>query len=79
MTYRLRPVPTWAEFPVDARLAWMELSPDEQEAILEAAWCPMCLRSTPFDVVGGRLIEQGLALTGKCQRCGGEVGRLIER
>jgi hypothetical protein len=31
----------------------MELSRQEQEAILEAAWCPVCLKSTPFEVLGG--------------------------
>ena len=70
---------TWRSFPLDARLAWMELSPDEQEAILEAAWCSTCLKSTPFTVLGGKLVEAGLSLTGRCERCGGEVGRLVER
>ena len=71
--------PIWESFPLDARLAWMEFSPDEQEAVLDAAWCPSCLKSTPFEVVGGKLVDAGLSLTGRCQRCGGEVGRLVER
>jgi hypothetical protein len=78
MNHRMRSGPTWASFPVDARLAWMELSPDEQDAILEAAWCSTCLGSRPFDLVGGRLVDAGLSLTGRCRSCGGEVGRLVE-
>ena len=65
LTERLRPGPTWAEFPLEARLAWMNLAPDEQEAILEAAWCPACMKSTPFEVLGGRLVAGGLALSGR--------------
>ena len=44
---------------------WMNLAPDEQEAILEAAWCPACMKSTPFEVLGGRLVAGGLALSGR--------------
>ena len=71
--------PTWDAFPLDARLAWMELSPDSQEAILSAAWCVECRKSTPFTVVGGRLAERGLMLNGRCNVCGGEIGRFVER
>lgn len=79
MDDRIGTGPTWKSFPLDARLAWMELSPDGQEAILDAAWCSTCLKSTRFEVLGGRLVEGGLSLTGRCRRCGGEVGRLVER
>ena len=50
---------------MEARLVWMNLAPDEQEAILEAAWCPACMKSTPFEVLGGRLVAGGLALSGR--------------
>ena len=43
---------------MEARLVWMNLAPDEQEAILEAAWCPACMKSTPFEVLGGRLVAR---------------------
>jgi hypothetical protein len=71
--------PTRESFPFDARLAWMELSPDEQEAILESAWCPACLKRTRFEILGGKLVDAGLSLRGRCRRCGGELSRLVER
>ena len=73
------PGPTWESFPLDARLAWMELSPDVQEKILEAAWCAACMKPTAFTILSGRVSESGLILGGRCEWCGGEVGRLVER
>ena len=79
MVDRIGSGPTWESFPIEARLAWIELSPDEQDAILDAALCPMCLKSTPFEILGGSLLEIGLRLVGRCRWCGGEVVRLVER
>ena len=79
MTDQGRTGPTWESFPLDARLAWMELSPNVQEKILEAAWCAACTNATSFTVLGGRLSDGGLILEGRCQRCGAVVSRLVER
>ena len=79
MTDPSKPGPTWKRFPPDARLAWMELSPDAQESILEAAWCPACAKPTSFTVLGGRLAEGGLILEGRCERCGGDISRFVEK
>jgi hypothetical protein len=73
-----RPPLTQEAFPFEARLAWMSLSPEAQDAILEVAWCAHCSAETPLTILGGELKSGGLLLRGKCVRCQGGIARFVE-
>ncbi len=78
MTKRIpKPIP-WERFPLDARLAWMRLSPDRESEILSAVWCEACGNMSSMTVDGGRLEGKMLTLEGRCDRCGASLIRPVQ-
>ena len=67
------------EFTTQARRFWQALPDEHKETVVTNVWCGSCGQGTTIVHFGGKIQRVDLMLEGECQRCGGPVGRLVER
>ncbi len=67
------------QFTPAARRAWESVSPQLRLRILNNVWCGMCKNTTSINLTRASMRRGDVVLRGNCSKCGGEVGRLVER
>ena len=65
-------------FSLDAKRLWDTVPPFYKTQILNNVWCSHCSKVTTIVHFTGKVERGDLILEGKCERCGGQVARLIE-
>ena len=65
-------------FTLPAQKLWAKVPSEFRVKILNEVWCGRCRDTVTILNISGRVESGDLVLGGKCDRCGGPVGRLIE-
>ena len=65
-------------FSLDAKRLWDTIPARHKTQILNNVWCVHCAKTTTIVRYTGRMEGKNLVLEGACERCGGNVARLIE-
>jgi hypothetical protein len=61
-----------------ARKIWQAIPADIRLKILNNVWCAQCKEMTGIGKASGKVESGMLVLRGICNRCSGEVARVIE-
>jgi hypothetical protein len=65
-------------FTPRARSIWQSMPGDVQFKILNTIWCTRCRKMTGMAELSARVCSGVLVFTGKCNRCGSDVARVID-
>jgi hypothetical protein len=71
-------IESFPSFTGPARHRWEAIAPDVRKKLLSNVWCAHCRSETTITDVAGTIERGDLVLTGRCIRCRGVVGRVIE-
>jgi len=66
------------QFTDKAKHLWDKMPMAEKTMILNNVWCVGCSKVTTIVDYSGSVKKGDLVLNGKCQRCRGDVARLVE-
>ena len=65
-------------FTAEARKFWDAIPPANRRLLLDNVFCGGCHGAVTIVDFDGKMIGNSLLLQGRCNRCGGEVVRVIE-
>ena len=54
------------------------MTPELRRKILENVWCAHCVTTVKILDFSGGMRSGHLLLEGRCEQCGGSVGRMVE-
>lgn len=61
-----------------AKKRWNQIPEHGKRALLGSVWCSNCRAGTSMQIREGDMVERSLVFHGICEKCGGEVSRVIE-
>ncbi len=65
-------------FTPQALTRWESVPGETRQRLLRNGWCVHCSKEVTITQVTGRIQRGDLVLTGQCNECQGEAGRVIE-
>lgn len=65
-------------FTPEARKFWDAIAPSDRRFLLDNVYCGTCRGAVTIADFDGKMVGNSLLLHGRCNRCGGEVARLLE-
>jgi hypothetical protein len=65
-------------FTPEAAERWNQMAPSIRKVLLGNVFCGTCGGSVEAEIESGEMRGRDLVLYGRCKRCGGRVGRVIE-
>ena len=65
-------------FTAEARKFWDAIPPVGRRLLLDNVFCCACRGAVTIVDIDGKMVGNSLLLHGRCNRCGGEVARVIE-
>jgi len=74
----IRPNQPHNPFTPDAEKRWKVIPEWAQREILCNVFCSRCLGSVPIVLEKAEMRQDDLILSGKCQHCGKDIGRVVE-
>lgn len=76
--FRTQEVIAPTSFTPQALKFWEAIPGETRQRLLRNVWCAHCSRETTITQFTGRIQRGDLILTGQCNKCQGEVARVIE-